>query len=84
MKKNLCFKCDEPYIFGHKCKNKRMMIEYADEDELAEEGEEILLEHREGNKEKERGSLLLLWKAAPHLELLGFWANLMRNLTSSC
>ena len=30
-KKGLCFKCDEPYTTGHKCKQKSfMMIEHED------------------------------------------------------
>jgi len=25
-RKNLCFKCDEPYTMGHKCKNNSLML----------------------------------------------------------
>ena len=42
-KKGLCFKCDEPYTIGHKCKQKSfMMIEHEDLESEAED-EEILL-----------------------------------------
>lgn len=42
-RKNLCFKCDEPFTLGHKCKSKLLMLiesEDADENAREEEGEE--------------------------------------------
>jgi len=38
----LCFKCDEPFTFGHKCKNKSIMLIESEESEanILEEGEE--------------------------------------------
>ena len=53
-RKNLCFKCDEPFTPGHKCRNKSlMMIESEEQEELSEEEEEILLEPKSSQKGKE-------------------------------
>ena len=53
-RKNLCFKCDEPYTFGHKCKSRSLMlIECDDSEEDAEEEEEIILEPKSRKKYKE-------------------------------
>ena len=45
-RKSLCFKCDEPYSPGHKCKGKSLMLIEC-EDSENELDEEILLKPRE-------------------------------------
>ena len=52
-RKNLCFKCDEPFTLGHKCKNKLLMlIECEDSEDIAKE-EENLWETQEQSENKE-------------------------------
>ena len=45
-RKSLCFKCDEPYSPGHKCKGKNLMLIECEDDE-GEQEEEILLRPKE-------------------------------------
>ena len=44
----MCFKCDEPFTYWHKCKNKSHMLnECEDEGRFIKEEEDILLEPKE-------------------------------------
>jgi len=50
-RKNLCFKCDVPYIFGHKCKGKSLVLTVNVRiKENAEVGEEEILLEAKGKK----------------------------------
>lgn len=68
-RKNLCFKCDEPFTYGHKNKNRSLMLIESEEVENLEEEEEILLEPKDSNQEYLR-SPYMSWRAFRHLEQL--------------